>query len=30
MCVQSVRFTEAMIYVALSDGREIGLPLSLP
>ncbi len=25
-----VRFTETMIYMALSDGREIGLPLSLP
>ncbi len=25
-----VRFTEAMVYVALSDGREIGLPMSLP
>jgi uncharacterized protein DUF2442 len=25
-----VRFTETMIYIALSDGREIGLPLSLP
>ena len=25
-----VRFTEAMVYLALSDGREIGLPLSLP
>ncbi len=25
-----VRFTETMVYVALSDGREIGLPLSLP
>ena len=27
MWVQSVRFTETMIYVALSDGREIGPPL---
>jgi hypothetical protein len=23
-----VRFTESMLYVALSDGREIGVPLS--
>jgi len=30
MWVQSVRFTETMIYIALSDGREVGLPLSLP
>jgi hypothetical protein len=25
-----VRFTDTMIYISLSDGREIGLPLSLP
>ena len=25
-----VRFTDTMIYIAMSDGREIGLPLSLP
>lgn len=25
---KSVRFTEAMLYIALADGREIGVPLS--
>lgn len=26
----SARFTDKMLYIALSDGREIGLPLTLP
>ncbi len=25
---KSVRFTDAMLYIALADGREIGVPLS--
>ena len=25
---KNVRFTDSMLYVALSDGREIGVPLS--
>jgi hypothetical protein len=26
----SARFTDKMLYIALNDGREIGLPLTLP
>ena len=26
----SARFTDKILYIALSDGREIGLPLTLP